>query len=46
MIKIKDKEKKLTIKKNIFLSGLILKPKIDIPYTSIIKYDGLEDTDG
>ena len=23
-----------------------LKPKIDIPYTSIIKYDGLEDTDG
>ena len=23
-----------------------LKPKIDIPYTSIIKYDGLGDTDG
>ena len=23
-----------------------LKPKLDIPYTSIIKYDGLEDTDG
>ena len=30
MIKIKDKENKLTIKKTIFLSGLILKPKVDI----------------